>query len=469
MQKREAGSTDLECGARRVNVADSIRRRQRKSLIALVLMSAFSALVHAQEITNSNPQAAATPAIAPKVVNIWPGVAPGSEQWKQKESTLGSGPMQRIVNVTTPTLTAFLPDPAKATGTAVIIAPGGGFIFLGTDTHEVAEWLAARGLAAFVLKYRTVPLEGQSEAQLNQAGEARFRAQLNNHALIAEDGKYGIADGIQAIQVVRAHAAEWGLAKDRIVFMGFSAGGSIAEFASVQPEVSARPNYAAPIYGAPFPVPPIPKEVPPFFMEMAQDDTLAGPQIVAFYDALKAAGYEPEFHIYTSGGHGWGMRKQGKSSDHWIDDFYYWLEAQGLTRPLSPAQAGDAVFPKGELSTTKNHTGDIWLNELNVGDSTFDPSIAVATYDPGAKLYWHIHPGGQVLLITEGTGYYQERGKPIQIVHKGDVIKCLPGVEHWHGATPESGFAYVAVTPTQKGKTIWLEPVSDKDYNSLVH
>ena len=76
--------------------------------------------------------------------------------------------MQRIINVTTPTLTAYLPDPAKATGTAVIIAPGRGFIFLGTDTHEVAEWLTARGLAAFVLKYRTAQLEGQNEAQILQ-------------------------------------------------------------------------------------------------------------------------------------------------------------------------------------------------------------------------------------------------------------------------------------------------------------
>ncbi len=269
----------------------------------------------------------------PKVINLWPGVAPGSEQWKKQETTLVSGDMQRTVNVTTPTLTAYLPDTAIATGTAVIIAPGGGFIFLGSESHDVAKWLVARGLAAFVLKYRTAQIEGQDEAQLNQSGGARFGAQLRDHALIAEDGKYGIADGIQAIKVVRAHAAEWGVSPDRIVFMGFSAGGSIAEFAAVQPDVNARPNYAAPIYGAPFPVPPIPQGVPPFFMEMAQDDNLAGPQIVAFYDALKAAGYKPEFHIYSSGGHGWGMRKQGKSSDHWIDDLYYWLEAQGLTRP----------------------------------------------------------------------------------------------------------------------------------------
>ena len=131
------------------------------------------------------------------------------------------------------------------------------------------------------------------------------------------------------------------------------------------------------------------------------------------------------------------------------------------------AQTADPLFPKGELSTTKNHTGSIWLNELNVGDSSFDPSIAMATYGPGTKLDWHIHPGGQVLLITEGTGYYQERGKPVRIVHKGDVIKCAPGVEHWHGASPGGTFAYIAVTPTQKGKTIWLEPVSDKDYNGV--
>ena len=136
---------------------------------------------------------------------------------------------------------------------------------------------------------------------------------------------------------------------------------------------------------------------------------------------------------------------------------------------IAPAQAqtGNATFPKGELSFDKHHTGNIWLNELNVGDSTFDPSIAEATYDAGAKLNWHIHPGGQVLLITDGAGNYQERGKPVRIVHKGDVIKCAPGIEHWHGALPNSSFAYIAVTPTQKGKTIWLEPVSPKDYTSV--
>jgi|ERR1700722_432043 4-carboxymuconolactone decarboxylase len=130
------------------------------------------------------------------------------------------------------------------------------------------------------------------------------------------------------------------------------------------------------------------------------------------------------------------------------------------------AQTTETIFLKGELSTTKNHTGDVWLNELSAGDSTFDYGLAVATFAPGAKLDWHSHPGGQILLILDGTGYYQERGKPIRIVQKGDVIKCAPGVEHWHGATPTTRLTYLATTPTTKGKTIWLEPVTDKDYNS---
>ena len=292
----------------------------KKSFIALCLLGValLASASAAQEAT--------------KTVNLWPGVAPGSEDWKQPEATLRPG---TVCNVSTPTLTVYQPAPSTATGTAVIIAPGGGFIGLSIDSegHDVAKWLVARSITGIVLKYRTVQLEGQDAAQLGQAAGARFGAQLRNYALIDEDGKYGIADGIQAVKVVRAHAAEWGLSPDRIVFTGFSAGGMVTVFTALQPD--ARPNYAAPIYGAPISaVPPIPAQgLPPVFMAMAQDDTLAGPMIVALYDAIKAAGYKPEFHIFSSGGHGWGMRKQGKTSDHWIDEFYWWLEAQGLTRP----------------------------------------------------------------------------------------------------------------------------------------
>lgn len=125
-----------------------------------------------------------------------------------------------------------------------------------------------------------------------------------------------------------------------------------------------------------------------------------------------------------------------------------------------------SIFPKGEIATnTENFTGTIWLNHLSEADSVFNFNLAVASYAPGSKLDWHIHPAGQILLITEGTGYYQERGKPVQIVHQGEVIKCPPGVEHWHGAAPESEFAYLAITMDEPTK--WLERVSDEKYRSI--
>lgn len=126
------------------------------------------------------------------------------------------------------------------------------------------------------------------------------------------------------------------------------------------------------------------------------------------------------------------------------------------------------LFPRGEIGkNTDDYTGTIWLSELNHPDSNFTFSLAQAVYAPGSKLNWHIHPAGQYLLITEGTGYYQEKGKAAQIVRKGAIIKCLPGVEHWHGAAPNSSFAYIGVTPTTKGKTIWLQKVTDEEYNSV--
>lgn len=127
----------------------------------------------------------------------------------------------------------------------------------------------------------------------------------------------------------------------------------------------------------------------------------------------------------------------------------------------------NTIFPKGEAATINNHTGTVWLNELAGPDSVFNYGIATATFAPGAKLDWHIHPAGQILLITDGVGYYQERGKPIRIVRKGDVIKCAPGVEHWHGASPDNSFTYIATTPAQKGKTIWLQRVTDAEYRGI--
>jgi acetyl esterase/lipase len=298
----------------------------------LIALGLFAAML----LTSARAQEAGRPSAAPKtVIHLWPGVAPGSEEWKQPETTVGSAGNQRIMNVSTPTLTVYLPDPSTATGTAVIIAPGGGFVWLSIDSegHEVAKWLAARGIAGIVLKYRLFQVEGQEPAQVTQAANAALGRVQIDRSLIDDYSRHGIADGIQAVKVVRAHAVEWGISPERIVFTGFSAGAILTSAVVLQPD--ARPNFAAPIYGGPFnEVPPIPQGLPPIFLAVAQDDAGAGPLVTRFYDALKAAGYRPELHLFTSGGHGFGMRKQGKTSDHWIDEFYYWLEAQGVTRRL---------------------------------------------------------------------------------------------------------------------------------------
>lgn len=140
----------------------------------------------------------------------------------------------------------------------------------------------------------------------------------------------------------------------------------------------------------------------------------------------------------------------------------------GLITSTKSMSQTNAIFAKGELSKTDNHTGDVWLRELNHADTVIDCSIATASFAAGAKLDWHIHPAGQILMITEGTGYYQEKGKPVQVVNKGDVIKCVPGVAHWHGASPTSAFTYIAAsTNSANNKTIWLKRVTDEEYNSL--
>jgi acetyl esterase/lipase len=226
-----------------------------------------------------------------------------------------------IMNVVTPTLTAYLPSRAKATGTGVIIAPGGAFVALAIslEATEIAQWLQRRGIAAFVLKYRTVEKRGNGIPDMD----------------MDTAGRYGIADGIQAIKVVRQHAREWRISPNRIGFIGFSAGGMVASGATLQPDSSARPSFAAMIYGAPFGVmPSIPPHLPPIFMAWAQDDQVALEPVRKFYNALVAAGIKPEAHVFASGGHGFGMRKHGTSSDHWIDAFYYWLDSQRLTSPM---------------------------------------------------------------------------------------------------------------------------------------
>ena len=128
----------------------------------------------------------------------------------------------------------------------------------------------------------------------------------------------------------------------------------------------------------------------------------------------------------------------------------------------------NTIFPKGEKAPIDYFTGTTWVKMLVPNDATFNCQIGNVMFEPGARNNWHTHPGGQILIVTDGRGYYQEKGKPKQLLRRGDVVKILPDVKHWHGATADSQLTHIAVnTNTQKGIVEWLERVTDEEYSSF--
>lgn len=126
------------------------------------------------------------------------------------------------------------------------------------------------------------------------------------------------------------------------------------------------------------------------------------------------------------------------------------------------------IFPKGEIIKNEYFTGTTWLKMLVSEDESFNCPIYNVSFEPGARNNWHKHPGGQILLVTDGKGYYQEEGKPEQIIQAGDIVRILPYVKHWHGAAKDTGLTHLAVsTNPQHGDIEWLEPVPDEAYNKL--
>jgi quercetin dioxygenase-like cupin family protein len=131
-------------------------------------------------------------------------------------------------------------------------------------------------------------------------------------------------------------------------------------------------------------------------------------------------------------------------------------------------QKTEPAFPKGDKITNNNFTGTAWLHMMVNNDSIYNTSIGNVTFAPKARTNWHKHPGGQILLVTEGKGYYQEKGKPAQRIEKGDVVKIPQDTEHWHGAASDHGLAHIAISPnTDKGSVVWLQPVTDEEYNNI--
>ncbi|WP_276504541.1 carboxymuconolactone decarboxylase family protein [Terrimonas pollutisoli] len=126
------------------------------------------------------------------------------------------------------------------------------------------------------------------------------------------------------------------------------------------------------------------------------------------------------------------------------------------------------IFTRGVRAPANHFTGIVWVNMVVQAQDQLDCLIGVVTFEPGARTNWHSHPGGQVLLVTKGKGYYQERGQPIKVIKKDDALKCPPGIEHWHGASPDMQLAHIAIaTNAEKGNAVWLQRVTEEEYNSL--
>jgi len=123
------------------------------------------------------------------------------------------------------------------------------------------------------------------------------------------------------------------------------------------------------------------------------------------------------------------------------------------------------IFSTGEKVANDNFTGTVYLNSLIEGDTINPNGVGNVTFEPGARSKWHSHPAGQILLATDGVGFYQEKGQLKRILRKGDVIRCPPNILHWHGASADTAFVQLAITGREKGPTVWLDAVSDNEYS----
>lgn len=241
-----------------------------------------------------------------------------------------------VRNVTVATLTPYLPDPTKATGTAVIVAPGGGFRSLSMENEgsDVARALAARGVAAFVLKYRLnqTPAEmGAFERSMAEmfagAGRPRKQPDVRRDApsLVPQ-----LADSRAAFALVRRRAGEWHVDPNRIGMVGFSAGAMLTLQTALQAP-HLRPAFIGIIYG-PLQMVTVPAEAPPMFVALAADDPIFGGRDFGLVESWIAAKRPVEFHLYEQGGHGFGMYPKTTTSTGWFNAFVSWLDMHGLLK-----------------------------------------------------------------------------------------------------------------------------------------
>jgi len=271
----------------------------------------------------------------PASIHLWPNGAPGYESRKDEPEKLDwrEEPENNITfpilyNIHNPSIVPFLPDKSIATGAAVIIAPGGGHMFLTIDRegYDLAKWLADHGVAAFVLKYRLAR---------DHAGNSPYKVEVE-----------ALADAKRSMRLVRSKAADWGVDPKRIGFLGFSAGGELAgligtRFDAGDPkssdpieQMSCRPDFLGLIYGGPYRVTDFSDKTPPSFLLCAYNDPGNAVNEANLFLKLHAANIPAELHIYNTGGHGFGVRNDRNIAvESWPARFHDWLKDIGMLAP----------------------------------------------------------------------------------------------------------------------------------------
>jgi acetyl esterase/lipase len=260
-----------------------------------------------------------------------PGAAAGpGEQWEVFHGE------RTVRNVTQPTLTPVLPEPGRATGAAVIVVPGGGFLNLSIDNEGFTEarWLAAHGVAAFVLKYRTQPTPRDVDGFLGAYRALMAKAAAEPLSLSMTPPE-ALADAQAAVRLVRARAGAWRIDPSRIGMLGFSAGAFTTLGVALADDKTAHLDFIAPIYG-PMAAVTVPADAPPMFAAVALDDPLmARGKSLGLIESWRSAGRPLEVHLYARGGHGFGMTPHSAATMLWIDELYAWMKDQGLLRRVA--------------------------------------------------------------------------------------------------------------------------------------
>ena len=240
-------------------------------------------------------------------------------------------PMLR--NVQQATLTPVLPDKDKASGAAVVVAPGGGFVMLSMQAEgwSIARWLADHGIAAFVLKYRVRPTPASLDGFQKELQSVLLRAGSAGGELTLEIPAEAIADGEAALRLVRARAKEWDVDPTRVGMLGFSAGAITTLSVAMNATPQTMPAFIAPIYG-PMSAVTVPAAAPPMFVAIAADDPIFANRGYGLIESWNSAKKPVEFHLYQKGSHGFGLGMPGTTTTGWIESFYRWLDMNGLLK-----------------------------------------------------------------------------------------------------------------------------------------